>query len=193
MLVYITRPTAAEIYLGGMRGVQLWLHEPMYRHSSTLLRATGSQYVDTGWTDTAGVGSLRCKGFLKQSKALQLAIWQEIFLSLLPKGLTLDEADAWASQPDNKGSAGGAQMRDRWYRDPRWEALCNTSHKRFLLRVDLASGNVGRIAPRVELKGGTASLEPQVSTINITRTDLIDEALALELVHVVADPWAIPF
>lgn len=195
LLVWITRPHSHEILMGGDRNLTLWTARPYYSHAAKLhdfkTRDGGDRYVDLGWEGKRQGRGIRAKPLLKQNAALRSAVWQEVFLSVCPKGMTLDEGQAWSeTQRGNEWFDGSAIT--LWHNlkdDDAWEAKCNISHKRFLLEVDLLSLTVKRVAPLVLLR--RSSTDDQIP--DSLHTDAIDPALAVEYWHSGVDPDRIPF
>lgn len=153
LYVYITRPEAYEIYMGGKRHLELWLLPPAYDHRSVEYNGLFgvTKYIDCGWqTVTSGV---QARHLLTQDKDLTVAIMREVILSLYPKGMNAQQGEAWAAAIDPDAEQDKDFPDDpNWRRlknDKEWEAKCNTCFKRFLLKVDLRNNTVQRIIPQV--------------------------------------------
>jgi len=136
MLVYITRPTASSVYMGGKRHLLLWVERPWYDHRP---RFDGELWVDTGWQGPFSQGAY-ARDLLKQDEALLDAVMTQVVLSLRPKGTTPEEGLKWAESLDNWRS-----LMD----EPDWEGRCHLCHKRFLLQVNLRTNQVGLVTPHV--------------------------------------------
>lgn len=144
LIVYITRPDSTEIYLGGKRRLELWLQEPHYDHRP--VDNDNGQYVDRGWT-AVHCESQPARLILSQDEHLLETVMEFVIMSLYPKGMDLDKGTYWADKVDAGGDPGWRTL----YADKDWEGKCNTSHKRFLLKVDLRRNKVDRIVPYVIL------------------------------------------
>lgn len=182
LLVYITRPDAYEIYMGGKRDLRVWLEKPYYSHQSRTSGLRDDQFVDDGWRAAFATGQ-KAKLLFEQDKQLLDVVWPHIFLSICPKGMTYEEGKVWADAP----SPTDEDPEDTNYRllfsDREWEGKCNTSHKRFLLELDLRTYEVKRIKPGVSLR----------FEHGWTYTDEIDAKLAVEYYHGPGDTDDIPF
>ncbi len=199
LIVYVTRPGAYEIFMGGYRSLQVWLVRPCYSHESFSTgepdRDGKDQYRDEGWLPQRS--SLRIKPLLKQSKPLWDAVWHEVFLSVCPKGMDDEAGTAWCSgtrpaQPGDLGVRNGRVANWRFLADDReWEGRCNTSHKRFLLEVDLLSATARRVAPRVHLRRLYDG--HLVGESEWVETDQITSEMATEYWHSQAGPNSVPF
>ena len=148
LIVYITRPEAYEVYMGGKRHLDLWLQEPHYDHRP---KNNGlDKYVDTGWQATH-CSPQPARHILKQDDGLLETVMEFVAMSLYPKGMDLDKGTYWADKLDENGDHGWRTL----FKDQDWEGKCNTCHKRFLLKVDLRTNRVERIQPYVILDGKT--------------------------------------
>ena len=158
MIVYITRPDAYEVYMGGKRRLELWLQEPYYDHRP---HHDGMQWVDRGWT------APHCDGqparlLLAQDERLLNTVMEFVITSVYPKGMDLDKGTYWAEHGNNGQPAWRSLFEDR-----EWEAKCNTCYKRFLLKVDLRHNTVEKVTPYVVLDGAyftTADITPELAS-----------------------------
>ena len=173
MIVYITRPTAYEVYMGGKRHLEVWLQEPYYDHRP---RHDGLHYVDTGWSAPFCEGQ-PARLLLKQDEGLQETVMEFVIMSLYPKGMDLDKGTYWAEKIDEDGDQGWRTL----FKDREWEAKCNICHKRFLLKVDLRRNTVEKVTPYVVLNDAHFT------------TDDITPELALQLYHDLDSKDIIPF
>lgn len=172
LFVYITRPDAYEVYMGGKRHLELWLLPPAYDHRSVEYNGMdGVMYTDRGWctVDT----SQQARHLLAHDKDLTVAIMREVILSLYPKGIDSLQGEAWAAAADLEAERqDGHPAENNWRRlrsDREWEAKCNTCFKRFLLKVDLRSNTVQRIIPQV-----IYTMEQRNAGRDLGRTDHIE-------------------
>lgn len=146
LIVYITRPDAYEVYMGGKRHLDLWLQEPHYDHRP---KSNGDgRYVDTGWTATHCVPS-PARHILNQDEGLLETVMEFVVMSLYPKGMDLDKGTFWAEKLNAEGDQGWRTL----FTDREWEGKCNTCFKRFLLKVDLRKNTVEKVVPYVVLNG----------------------------------------
>ena len=191
LYIYITRPYAYEIYMGGKRDLQLWWEKPSYSHMSVEYDGVGGRvhYIDRGWAAPHSVGS-RASKFISSDEQLLGAVWDEIFLSVLPKGMTYEEGLIWQDEPQINGYGQPDNKYHLLFDDKEWEAKCNTCFKRFLLKVDIRSNTVERIKPLVDER----------DTLNNTgyqrgwkETDEILPFFATERYHVDTGADFIPF
>ena len=151
LFIYITRPYAYEIYMGGKRDLCLWWERPSYSHRSTEYDAFRKvEYVDAGWHSNRCMYGSLCSKFLSQDTALLEAVWKEVFISILPKGMTYEEGLIWQDEPQLNGYGQPDNKYHILFDDKEWEAKCNTCFKRFLLKVDLKTYSVERIKPFVD-------------------------------------------
>lgn len=195
LLVWITRPGSYEVLMHGDRHLSLWTERPRYSHSALLHDLRGRdgapKYKDQGWLAHRQHFGAPAKPLLKQSQTLRDAVWDQVFLSLCPKGLDLDRGRQWSETPRGDEVFDGHAI-TLWHElidDRGWEGKCNTAHKRFLLEVDLLTQTVRRIAPLVVLRRGSTDEPPP----DVLETDAIDPALAVEVWHTGEDPDRIPF
>lgn len=173
MIVYITRPYAYEVYMGGKRDVRLWVQEPYYSHHSIGNELGGEiRYVDQGWHATHS-GSVKARFILTQDNTLLEKVWKEIFWSILPKGMSYDEGCVWADIVTSEDP----EFPDTNYRllvdDKEWEGKCNVCHKRFLLKVNLRTNEVERIKPGVYLRRRSAE-ERDLGFIHTDEASVLD-------------------
>jgi hypothetical protein len=182
LTVWITRPNAYEILMGGERDLRLWLVKPHYSHRSWDAHLPDvndmDRYRDEGWSSESP--SVRVKPLLRQHQVLRDAVWREVFVSVCPKGMDYEQGDAWhrAQRGDEVFDGKPVTMWHELSDDKLWEAKCNTPMKRFLLEVDLLTLAVRRVAPMVIPR----------STYNATgvewaQTDEISPELATEVWH----------
>lgn len=180
LLVYITRPYAYEIYMGGKRDLSVWLEKPYYSHQSRSYElGTDTYYVDIGWR-SAFATRQRAKLLFEQDERLLEVIWPEVFLSICPKGMSYEEGKVWADTPDPSKDDPDDTLYRALYEDKEWEGKCNTSHKRFLLEVDLRSYAVRRITPGVSLRNShawayTDEIDPKLAVQHFHNLDEIDD------------------
>lgn len=183
LIVYITRPTAYEIYMGGKRDISVWWDRPSYSHQSRSYELCGkTHYVDDGWRAAFGTGQ-RAKLMFEQDERLLEVVWPEIFLSICPKGMTYEQGLEWSERPDPTAEDPGDRAYRQLFYDRQWEAKCNTCHKRFLLTLDLRSYEVQRIQPAVNLRFNPGWFH----------TDHISDKLAVEYYHGPDDIDDVPF
>ena len=174
MIIYITRPNAHEIYMGGIRSLMMWVQEPSYSHSS-LANELGSEtrYVDQGWSAPHSSGVL-ARYLLKQDEDLLSAVWKEVFTSLCPSGMSYDAGVKWANvvvKPDVEFEITNYhQLSD----DREWEAKCNVCNKRFLLEVNLRTCEVKRIPPLVHFRQRTENDPIQREWIRTDQATFLD-------------------
>lgn len=142
--VYITRPDAYEVYMGGKRRLELWLQEPHYDHRP--MDNEDGQYVDRGWTATH-CQPQPARLILSQDKELLETVMEFVIMSLYPKGMDLDKGFYWSEKIDESGDQGWRTL----FKDKEWEGKCNTCFKRFLLKVDLRNNKVEKVLPYVVL------------------------------------------
>lgn len=190
--MYITRPESGEILMGGSRHLEGWFTEPHYSHHSVLrdLRPDVEEYIDAGWKAHL-VYRQRVDRFLKQDMELFNKIWDEVFLSVLPKGMTLEEGLQWEKTPKSDGEEFDGYAITNWHLlldDRQWEGKCNTCYKRFLLRVDLRAGTVERIDPLVFPRATPECMSPAG-----LRTSECSFEHAIEFIHETDTEDGIPF
>ena len=192
--VWITRPTAHEILMGGERELQMWLTRPHYSHCSfdaCLSDPSGApRYHDTGWRSEGADNGVRVKPLLKQHDALRKAVWDEVFLSVCPVGMSYAEGVAWHNTQRGEESFDGYPI-TLWHNltdDRAWEGKCNTAAKRFLLEVDLFNATVKRVRPLVMLRRA-----PDAPVPALVATDAITPELAAEYWHPAPDAELVPF
>jgi hypothetical protein len=183
LIVYITRPDAYEIYMGGDRSLRVWLEKPYYSHQSWS-HTIGSEthYTDIGWIAVHSTGQ-KAKLLLKQDKKLREIVWHEVFLSLCPRGMSYERGVEWADTAVKTGNSDDDVLYAQALKDKEWEANCNTCHKRFLLQLNLRTYEAQRIAPEVALRHNPG----------LFNTDQIDAKLAIERYHSIEDIDDIPF
>ena len=175
LIVYVTRPDAYEVYMGGKRHLDLWLQEPYYDHRPRSNDMGG--YVDTGWAATH-CQRQPARLALSQDKHLLETVMEFVILSLYPKGMDLDKGTYWAEKLDDVGDPGWRTL----FLDKDWEGKCNTCFKRFLLKIDLRSNKVERVLPYVVLP----------RDVTVTSDDITYE-LAIQHYHDPSSEDIIPF
>lgn len=178
--------------MGGSRNLEGWFTEPHYSHRSILrdFRPDVEEYIDTGWRAHL-VSRQRVEKFLKQDMDLFNKIWDEVFLSVLPKGMNMEEGVKWEQTPKADGEVFDGWVITNWHLlldDRQWEGKCNTCHKRFLLRVDLRAGTVERIDPLVFPRGTPGGAVPSG-----LRTSECSPEHATEFVHAAGTEDGVPF
>lgn len=170
LIVYITRPDAYEVYMGGKRRLELWLQEPYYDHRP--VSNDNGKYVDRGWT------AMHCQDqparlVLSQDEHLLETVMEFVIMSLYPKGMDLDKGTYWSEKFDESGDQGWRTL----FKDKDWEGKCNTCFKRFLLKVDLRSNKVEKVVPYVVLNGAHVTsddITPELATQRYHDPDSID-------------------
>jgi hypothetical protein len=125
----------------------------------------------------------------EQDEELLRAVWGEVFLSILPKGMNMTEGMEWEKTPIISSWGQPDTAYHYIFEDKQWEGKCNTCHKRFLLEVGLRSNTVKRIKPNVEHRRLSMD-EPHRSW---ERTDECDPFFASEHWHAELGPDDIPF
>lgn len=158
--LYVTRPYAYEIYMGGWRNMRVWTDEPQYFHGPGRHDAFYGT-SERGWSDFDDLHGSRAKPLFKDDPLLGEAIWREVFWSVLPKGMTAEEGETWWKEQSDFDS----RRDDNWHNlfaDRNWEAKCNLCHKRFLLKIDVRNSTVERIAPRVYLPNWFATPDQRI-------------------------------
>ena len=189
MIIYITRPPAYGIYMGGYRDLRAWLQQPAYSHQSREHDLFGSmKYVDCGWDGPHTTGQ-PARFLLDQDRELLDAVWKEVFTSILPKGMTYEQGGAWQFQPMASENGDFDTAYQQLFSDKKWEGKCNTCNKRFLLKVDLRSNKVERIVPQVFSRRLTT--DEQCNGYQFT--DECDPFFATEYYHTQTGPDFIPF
>lgn len=174
LVVYITRPDAYEVYMGGKRRLELWLQEPHYDHRP-IANDLGN-YVDRGWT-AAHCMPQPARLLINQDEGLMETVMEFVIMSLYPKGMDLDKGTYWSEKLDESGDQGWRTL----FKDRDWEGKCNTCFKRFLLKVDLRRSTVELVVPYVILNDAYC-----------TSSDISFE-LATQRYHDSNDPDILPF
>lgn len=144
LIVYITRPDAYEVYMGGKRRLDFWLQEPYYDHRPASDDMGG--YIDTGWS-APHCSPQPARLLLSQDDQLLETVMELVVMSLYPKGMDLDKGTYWSEKLNEEGDLGWRAL----FTDKDWEGKCNTCYKRFLLKVDLRTNKVERVTPYVVL------------------------------------------
>lgn len=156
MKVWITKPDANEVYMGGMRKVQLWVQPPTFDHRPLIgefelydiksNKRFASVFRERGWR--AQTSSTGAKAFLKQDPQLMRIVWLKIYESCV----LADEPD-----PLNK-----SMDYDEYTRltERNYDMLCCHHWKRWLLEVDIRTSEAKVIEPWVN--NGTRLLASQV-------------------------------
>lgn len=149
MIVWMTRPDAYEVYMGGDRSMDLWITRPAYSHVDVEDDFMGRKmFRDTGWC-AAHSTAQRGRYLLKQDSALHFNVMHEVVSSLVPFDLPHDvDPYVWA---DTRLSGEDTNWR-LLYLDRDWEQKCRVCYKRFLLEVNLRTNEVNRIDPQVFLR-----------------------------------------
>lgn len=155
LIVYITRPTAYEVYMGGKRHLNLWLQEPHYDHRP--MSNGDGQYVDRGWT-AAHCSPEPARLLLNQDDDLLDLVMEHVVTSLYPLGMRAEEGIFWSERLDSERDPGWRSL----FKDAEWEGKCNLCMKRFLLKVDLRNSTVEKVKPGVVVR------DSYVETTDIT-------------------------
>lgn len=191
--VWLTRPTAYEVYMGADRHFELWVEKPCYMHTP---RANDMNWpsglprqVDAGWE--AQSRSISAKPLLKQDPDLRKKVWQQVLLSCAPRGMALEEAFVWADRAEAPADV-DLSVEPYWrslFMDRNWEAKCNTSHKRFLLEIDVRLNTVNRILPSWVGRHDDAAGRRPAWVVS----DEIEAARAVEYYHPEEEQMGVPF
>ena len=199
MKVWITRPQAYEVWMGGLRHVVAWLAEPSYSHQPHNHWKDGrmaTEFRDFGWFAGSSDSPTAAKPLLKQDEQLLGQVWEWLLWSIAPKGTDRRAAIAlWEDQVArlndgracHAGQDGSVAPGQGVYRDEDWEARCNLSHKRFLLEVDVRTNRCALRAPRVYCQD-----QPECIGTH-RRTTLVPRFLALQTVHQNVEHLRLPF
>ena len=142
MKVWITRPSSREVFMGGIRDLKLWIEPPAYHHSKRehySTRTDSTTYEEHGWRSIHHDCGISAKYWLKQSPALQSAVWSLVLHSISPKD---SDEHEWAADFNR-------YEKDTF--DDEWEGKCKIPSKRFLLEIDLSSecDEVNIIVPQI--------------------------------------------
>ena len=191
LYVYITRPYAYEIYMGGKRDLRFWVQPPSYSHESWEYESVRNQtrYIDRGW-NAAHCSAQLFRELASQDNELLHNVWDEIWLSILPKGMNREQGLLWEQEPMITNYGDQDTKYHLLFEDREWEGKCNTCFKRFLLKVDLRSNTVERIIPNVALR--RTKEEPDIIR-GWHQTDQIDPYYASEHYHPEPGLDSIPF
>lgn len=151
MRLWITRPSAVEVFMGGLRGTMAWLSMPAFSHRPTipdfnLYQPDGGQlfasvYREEGWVSE--VGGVPASPFLKQDEAVKAAVGEFMIRSCLIEGW--DFVDWNMTNVDRILSPG-------------YENDCAVHWKRFLLEIDLKTHGVVLVEPRAIVPEGFESM-----------------------------------
>ncbi len=156
LYLYVTRPYAYEIYMGGWRDMTVWTEEPAYYHTPGHYDA----YFGTpekGWCGPHQWQGSKAKGLLRDDPLVGEKIWHLVFWSLLPKGMSEQEGETWWKTESDFENHHRDHNWHNLFADKEWEAKCNRTHKRFLLQVDVRNGTVELMEPRVYLPNWRAA------------------------------------
>jgi hypothetical protein len=172
LYLYFTRPEAYEVYMGGKRSITVWFEPPQYRHTAKPEDYRG-RYSERGWSYDHDYGK-RARSLFKQDPDLLDLIWDFVAWSVYPKGMTLEQGSEWVAKaitsPPTPDLWGDFEDNYSWLSDDRnWEAKCNLSYKRFLLKVDVRNLSGELITPLVELPDAknwveTTDISPYLAT-----------------------------
>lgn len=173
MKVWVTRPECVEVYMGGLRSVDVWVEKPFFdqrpiKHDFDLYCRKSKQYFaevyrENGWyTQT---GRVRAKRFLKQDPAIKEKVWALIQESLV----YADCADP-----------------QRRLNNEEYDELLNLAHemkcrihwKRFLLELDLRAETVKVIEPEVLLDERQPRANYPITLDTGTTSSFLDQDLA---------------
>ncbi|MDU8351161.1 hypothetical protein RYA05_04530 [Pseudomonas syringae pv. actinidiae] len=155
MKVWITKPDAHEVYMGGMRRVQLWVQPPAFDHRPLIgefelydpksNKRFASVFRERGWR--AQTTSTGAKAFLKQDPDLMNSVWLKIYESCV----LADDPD-----PLNKSMDYDEYSRliERGY-----DMLCCYHWKRWLLEVDIRTSETKVIEPWVYAEKSSSASE----------------------------------
>lgn len=164
MKIWITRPSACEVYMGGMRSIGFWVQKPRYDHR--LKEHEIYQHIDNpndgivvyqevGWS-YGNSYEIPGKAFLKQEKTIFDRVWDKVRISVCPPDV---DADQWSEDMKN------------WHQlvdDNYWEAQCRLSKKRFLLEVDICAKTVEFVEPEIVLPQGLFNTQRDCGLFPIT-------------------------
>lgn len=143
MKIWITRPYAYEVNMGGWRSCKLHIVKPFYDH-----RTRYDDFMDRleeyGWYYGNHTGVSYVKDFLKQDKELMSKVWLLIFESVSPKEETDIPWEIWY---------------DNLFSDDEWELKCKINYKRTLIEVDLYSKTCYLVKPEVYYDDNEARIE----------------------------------
>lgn len=173
MLVYVTRPNNHEVIMGGWRGVPVWTDIPHYYHwpEKGWAPMPGEDqtavYYDRGWRARGyNRSGCRFKPLAAQNSVLEGNAWQLLLWSCLPKTaeVQLQDTFEWCDTllPDESENdpfcrtnidtllyhVGGAT-----------DLAANVHYKRFLMEVNLITGECKLLVPRVHFYDGNKTVE----------------------------------
>jgi hypothetical protein len=168
MKLWITRPSSREVFMGGVRDLQLWIEPPAYHHSMKTnydIKTDISTYTEYGWRSLHHDHGVPAKYWLKQSPALQSIVWSLVIHSLSPKD---DDEHEWAADFDR-------YEKDTF--DLEWEGKCKIPAKRFLLEIDLSSDcdEVNIIVPQIFSVDDAYILGYDLTSIQAIFNTFVDE------------------
>lgn len=187
MLVYVTKPDNHELVMGGWRSCRVWTEKPAYHHVP--VRAyqpvdptSDKVFIDLGWA-YHGDRQHSCpfKPLVRQSEALEENAWRVVVWSCTPKAEKLKVQDAfnWADA-ESKDHPGNTNWQALMYHiGGETDQFSLVHHKRFLMEVNLITGQCGLVAPRVFFFEGehedTLEIhEPYMSRRNYACPDIDD-------------------
>lgn len=127
MKVWVTRPEAYEVYMGGWRSVQMYIVKPFYDHR---LKSSYGMVFEYGWYYGNHQPISYAKDFFKQDEELKLKIFDRILWSV---NIYDDNEDDY----------------HKLFEDRERELTCNINYKRMLLEVDLRTKTVNFVLPEV--------------------------------------------
>lgn len=173
MKVWMTRPECGEVYMGGLRSVDVWVEKPFFdhrpmKHDFDLYCPESKQhfaevYREHGWYTRSG--SVRAKRFLKQDPAIRDKVWALIQESLV----YADCADPHRRLNDDEYDQ---------LMDPAHEMKCRIHWKRFLIELDLREDTVKVVEPEVLLDDRQPRAYYPMTVDTGTTSWFLDEDLA---------------
>ena len=151
MKIWVTRPNAYELYMGGWRSCVIHLVKPFYDHR---VQGDGNISYEYGWYYGNHHGQRCAKDFLQQDQVIMKRVWDEIIHCTLPPNTDL-------SKLDDKSYV---ELYEQLFDDKEFELKSRVNYKRTLIEVDLHSKIVVYVVPEVLYEDST----PRIETLEIS-------------------------
>lgn len=192
MIAYVTRPENHEVIMGGWRSFTFWTDEPHFYHwpvkgwMPTREQDPRAVYYDRGWAYKGDRKSgCRVKPLFKQNPVLEQNAWELAIWSCIPKsaGVELGKACEWADtllpgeDPNDEFRRTNVDSL-LWHYNKDTERLSAVHHKRFLMEVNLISGEVKLLVPTVHFFDGNKTVKTQdIEEPYMSRTNYVCEEM----------------
>lgn len=175
MIGYVTRPDNHEVIMGGWRSFIFWTDEPHFYHwpvrgwQPMQHEDQSAVFFDRGWAFKGDRKSgCRVKPLFKQNETLNTNAWRLSLWACIPKSanVELNDTFTWADTllpGEDPNSEFHKTNSDNlmWHYGGDTDFASNVHFKRFLMKVNLITGDCALIIPTVHFYDGRKTVQTQ--------------------------------